>query len=320
MKAFYIIALTIVFFTSNAFSYHCYFRSYSGDIRVADINGRQIYALFSSHLSREEMFGATDAINLIKGLGSTITAQEYVNNLHRFLDRHTDKITSEKSDFHQLSRLLSSKQIDWIGVEAIESLLDFSVQEYLDHKGVLNIREESFPAWNQQNTEDMLYLVSPVFVKIIAEEYPSVLGKPRVVALEDTNLHEAALSLNAELSRLINRIALVRDRMSPQQQIFWDILGNHFYNVISNEDQSYNSQELKEEGFNLFADNPDIVGLVRSWFDLLDRVFANDSERDTFAVDTILNQGGNGVVLRGIGHQKNMESRLTKACLESTKI
>ena len=137
MKFFYIVTLTIVFFTSNAFSSLCDFRLYSGDIKVADINGRQIYTLFSSHLTREEMLGATDAINSIEGLSSTMTAQEYVSHLHSFLDGHTDTITSERSDFHQLSRLLSSKQIDWIGVEATEPALDFSVQRYLDHKGVL---------------------------------------------------------------------------------------------------------------------------------------------------------------------------------------
>ena len=180
--------------------------------------------------------------------------------------------------------------------------------------------EGFFPDWNPQNTEDMLYLISPVFVKIVAEEYPSVSDKPRVVTLEDTNLHEAALSLNAELNRLINRVTLARDRMSRQQQAFWNILGNYFYNLMSNEDQSYNSQELKEEGFDLFEDNPSIAELVRDWFDLLDNISANDSERDTFAIDTILNQNGSGVVLRGRGHQKNVEDSLTQACLDSTKI
>ena len=324
MKAFYIMALFLVFFTNNAFSYHCYFRPYSGDIRVADINGRQIYALFSSHLSKEEMYGATDAINLIKGLGSTITAQEYTDNLHSFLDKHADKITSEKSDFHQLSQLLSSKQIDWVGVEAMESLLNFQIQRYLDHKGVLNIIEENFSIWwNQQNTEDILYIISPVFVKIVAEEYTSVLGKPRIVALEDTNIHEASSLVGVELNRLEDRINSsllnTKDGMSPQQQNFWIIVDNLFYDFVSNRHQ-YNSQELKEEGFNLFENNPNMIELIRDWFDVLDDFSASNLERDIFAVDTVLSQSGNGVVLRGIGHQENMENRLTKACLESTKM
>ena len=53
MKVFILYSLFIfVFFTDNV-GYSCDFRPYSGDIRVADINGRQIYTLFSSHLTNE---------------------------------------------------------------------------------------------------------------------------------------------------------------------------------------------------------------------------------------------------------------------------
>ena len=63
-----------------------------------------------------------------------------------------------------------------------------------------------------------------------------------------------------------------------------------------------------------------MIELIRDWFDVLDDFSANNLERDIFAVETILSQSGNGVVLRGRGHQENMEHGLTQACLESIKM
>ena len=44
-----------------------------------------------------------------------------------------------------------------------------------------------------------------------------------------------------------------------------------------------------------------------------------DQERDIPVTNSILAQEGNGIVLRGAAHQKNVEGGLTQACLDSRK-
>ena len=130
MKNFYIVALTTVFFTSNAFGYSCYFRPYSGNIRVADINGRQIYTLFTTHLSNQP-----DEYRDILNSGIDI-----IERTDGFIAEHLDRINSERSDFLQILSLLTSQRIDWIGIEANPEnmqIVEKKVQDYRRSKEFL---------------------------------------------------------------------------------------------------------------------------------------------------------------------------------------
>lgn len=184
MKNLYV-AVIVVLFTNNAFSYSCYFGQYYEDIRVADINERQVYTLFTPHIIIEHQKAATDFLSSTRDV-SNIAEEEHLDQLQLLLTQYEDTINSEKSDFRQLSSLLYPRQIDWIGVESsnVESEL---VESYLSSKEDLRQMESLLPV-SELKISDLLYLMYPVSVKLQAE-YPGVFNKIRIVPLENINLH-----------------------------------------------------------------------------------------------------------------------------------
>ena len=320
MKNFYIIFFTFVFFTSNAFGYHCWFRPYAGDIRVADINGRQIYTLFTAHLG-DETEAALESLTPVLTTNSTDLEHvtKYVAELHNTLSEHVDRINSEKSDFRQLSSLLNSRQIDWIGIEESEFSEEY-IQAHLAYKESISMIE-IHPLWSQQNTDDLLYLLSSVHLRIVAE-YPYVLDRTKIVPLEDTNAYEKGGSLFNKLPTLFDRLRnSLADRISIIQAGSLRFLGGYIRDVMQN--MLYGSEEVEElllENLNLFEDNPHVSEVIRDFLHWIDELSINIDRRDDFVVEKILEQEGNGVILRGSAHQKNVESGLTQACLDSRSL
>ena len=180
MKNFYIIFVIFVFFTSN--SYSCDFRSYSGDIRVVDINGRQIYTLFTTHL-RGESDEFRDIFN---------SDRDIIRRTDRFISKHLDRIISEKSDFRQISRLLTFQEIDWIGIEEIytDTKIEEQIQDYRGIKELFN-RHNNGSLWNQDKTDDLVYLLYHVWLIVLAE-YPDETDGIKVISLENRALHARA--------------------------------------------------------------------------------------------------------------------------------
>ena len=195
MKNFYIVALTLVFFVSNAFGYSCYFRPYSGDIRVADINGRQIYTLFSTHLSLNQSQEFFTIVSSAVDISEEITM---------FLVRHADIIRSERSDFQQIISLLTSQKINWIGIEQYpyKEATEKFVQLYRQFKETI-----FYDGMPQEETDDLLYVIFPVEIKLLAE-YPNdiVLDETngiKIISLEDESLHKESKNKHSELSSKI---------------------------------------------------------------------------------------------------------------------
>ena len=58
---------------------------------------------------------------------------------------------------------------------------------------------------------------------------------------------------------------------------------------------------------------------MRTYVSLQNEERITHQERDDFAVQSILNQEGNGLVLRGSAHQEYIENALTEACLNSRR-
>lgn len=84
-------------------------------------------------------------------------------------------------------------------------------------------------------------------------------------------------------------------------------------------DGVFSSQEfeafLEMEGPHLEEQDIEKLRELVDWSNIW---FINKLERDTFAVQSVLNQNGHGIILRGSGHQRNIENGLTRACLNST--
>ena len=197
MKIFYIIFFTFVFFISNGCNDHsCDFRPYSGDIRVADINGRQIYTLFTSHLNKEgEKF--LDILN------SDINI---IESTDKFISEHPDRINSERSDFRQIKSLLTPRKIDWIGIEEVYTHIQIE-QELQDYRKTKEFFSQysNDGLWNQEKTDDLVYLLYPVWLKILAE-YPDETDEIRVISLENEALHAEASTLMSLKNRALEGI------------------------------------------------------------------------------------------------------------------
>ena len=193
MKFFYLLIPILVFFTSDVFGYHCYFRSYFENIRVADINGRKIYISFAPHPHTK----IGDTINEITALNPE--REEAMPRMEEVMVQFQDIISDNMSnviepkmdDFHRLSLLLASGQIDWMGTEArptdFKARQDRSIQNYLSFKSLVT-HLEVFPTWDQTDTHKILHYTFST-PTIFQAEYPSNLSRISIVPLEEANVH-----------------------------------------------------------------------------------------------------------------------------------
>ena len=307
MKAFYTTALILISFTSHAFAYHCYFRPYSSDIRVADIHGRQIYTLFSAHLSNQPR-------EIVAILTSSMSLTERMHALDRFIEQHATRSHSEQLDFLQIKSLLASQQIDWIGVEHFQGMNfrevnDQLPEEYLLNKEPLLGMGDIFPFWNDHKSIDLLFLWYHVHV-IIQAENPDVFNSINIVNLESS--FSLDMASEDDIAIINTKWNEIRESMSAEQWVaFLSLTGrnNGFGKPVS-------PQELE-----VFLANhklsSEFIQEIKDFVDSVNRLVIEDVRRDAFAVETILSQDGNGLVLRGRAHQEKIESGLTQACLDS---
>ncbi len=312
MKKFYIIFFTFVFFTGNAFGYHCWFRPYSGDIRVAGINGRLIYTLFTFHLSNEYK-------DFYNTLNLDISITDKIALWHDFLNKHADTINSESSDFLQISSLLASEKIDWIGIEHFSDTQELKnqVQRYrLDKEGFDSYSDISI-FWNEENTDDLLYLLHPVEIKLLAE-YPNNItldrtDKIRIIPLENRDLQLRSSELIVDLMQKIEEMSDTGHITDEQEVAFIDLV----FDDEKNPSSLIDSQDVEEFFTNFRIEDSEIITKLREFIDLQNAFAITHQERDDFAVQSILNQKGNGIVLRGISHKESVENGLTQVCVDS---
>ena len=319
MKNFYVISVIFLFFTSNAFGYSCYFRPYSGDIRVADINGRQIYTLFTPHIftERQRFHAAYSFAVAIRDVNAVMSLMQQA------LVSYADTTNSEKSDFRQISLLLDSQKIDWIGIEYFPNTqrIENEMQEYQLAKETFNLYS-ILPGWNQENTDDLLYALYYVEVRLLVEHPGVVLdgSGTRITPLEDRDLHSAAEEIFTALgeSRDILRIDNVDSIIDEQKSAFFNFIDTHEEKegLLSLID----SRELEEFFTSSGIEDSELIRRIRDYVDLRNENTIAQQERDKFVVDSILVQEGNGLVLRGSAHQENVEGGLTQACLESRSL
>ena len=347
MRNFFITSLVLLFFTNHAFSYQCFSREYSENIRFFEINGKRIYTLFNVGLFDEsERFNAIVYAPLRPiepGRFNSVVYSPFnpmINmvELNRLLDEHTEMISFRTSDFQQVASLLDGGLINWIGIGYSRmDLIEINESEVVNYVLTKNELDplKDFPSWSEEKTNDILYLRFPVET-IIQGEYLNIFfddlqfsaeitipeerldissnGVKDIIPLEDHALSLEALIMERDMDTRWNEIiSLDEEKMSQEQK-------EAFSRLAFDEGHRYNAVTLQE--FDVFVrdhgiEDSEVVEMVRGYIDMSSEFLENMSERDDLAVQTALSQNGNGLIIRRVAHQKNVEDKLVQACWES---
>ena len=323
MKIFYIIFLIFVFFTSNAFGYHCYFRPYSEGIRVANINGRQIYTIFGSHSSKEKKIDAMSELFLSDDgqvLGRT-------SSFNRFLSENWGTISAVRATYRRLTSLLGSEQIDWIGVEDHPDAINRGLDQL--NASYTTFRSRLSSLYTETQTNDLLYLLYPSWA-MAAFDFPNAFKTVKIVPLEDKELHDEAGQLLSQLLDLAQSLLdLDLDSLDSldimQQTVFMSLMSsmNSLIDHLLNQSEITNPTKDIEQILDIMDLNLDFDPIITSKFEEvvegLNNWVRNMIARDNFAVQKVNQTEGNGIIIRGSLHRENIETglELTQPCLDS---
>ena len=167
----------------------------------------------------------------------------------------------------------------------------------------------------------MLYLLYPISIKLLVEQPDVVLiGGTRIVPLEDRDLYLEANEITANLMREYTDIISNNSNMNiTPEQI------DEFHLFISTHNEKDPTALIVPQDFEEFLktqriEDPEVIEKLRGFVNLENELDTISQERDNFAIGLILEQEGNGIVLRGSAHQEYVESGLTRACLNSTNL
>ncbi len=166
----------------------------------------------------------------------------------------------------------------------------------------------------------MLYLLYPISIKLLVEQPDVVLngiGGTRIVPLEDRDLYLEANEITTNLMREYTDIISNNNMNLTPEQI------DEFHLFISTHNEKDPTALIAPQDFEEFLKTQRIEDLeaiekLRGFVNLENELDTISQERDNFAIGLILEQEGNGIVLRGSAHQEYVESGLTHACLNST--
>ena len=203
-----IILITLVLTGKKAIC--CTFSNHSGDLRVANINGGEIYTLFTPHLlgfhtamvscvltDECKDYVGSESINKID-TSDPNKKDSILDGLNLLLRKYRNKIQSEKSDVSQITNLAKSGQIRWIGIEAtpeeIQSGIKIEVQvrDYLKMKELLNKhftpnnKRIFLRKWNKEKTDQILHLMYNPHI-IARAENPHTFRTIPIIPIDDEN-------------------------------------------------------------------------------------------------------------------------------------
>ena len=148
-----------------------------------------------------------------------------IASLFGLLREHDDRVRSERSDFQQIRSLLTSQEINWIGIEDSPNMyrIEQEVQNYKESKENINASDG---LWNQEKTDDLLYLLYHIEIKLLAE-YPSDIvlditdtDKTRVIPLES----ETVIAKGMELINANERHSKITQEMVAGSENIYDLI------------------------------------------------------------------------------------------------
>ena len=317
------LTLPILIFSSTLFGYTCYFRQYLGDIRLINIQGRKVYNLFTPHITSQGQ-------NILSIMRNADHIDNLIDTLGKLIDDHQETISSERSDVQQLTQILDSGEIDWIGIEdarteiALKFIYNQRVQDYLDRKEVLNVLN-SHPDWNLEKTDQLLYLVYGADLITYAKNQ-ELFAKVRFVPLEKEHLLERAEELLREISIALNTFSqlkergMITDEKSQAVKNFGlEALGQRGPSQITG-DSLIDSDELEDFLKAHEIEDLEVIEAITSYVSTINAFMTNGGERNREVVKSILSQSGNGVIIMGTAHKAGVEDGLREICLLNGRI
>ena len=312
------LTLPILIFSSTLFGYTCYFRQYTGHIRLINIQERKVYNLFTRHITSHGQ-------NILSIIRIFHHIDDRVDHLGKLLDEHQETISSERSDVQQLTQLLDSGEIDWIGIEdarteiALRFIYNQRVQDYLGIKEALNILN-SHPNWNLEKTDQLLYLVYGADLITYAKN-PELFAEVRFIPLEKEHLLDRAEELFREISIALNTFSqlkergMITDEKSQAVKNFGlEALGQRGLSQITG-DNLIDSDELEDFLKTQEIEYPEVVEAITPYVSTINAFMTNGRERNEEVVTSVLNQSGNGIIIMGGAHKAIIEDRLRENCL-----
>ena len=317
MKTLYL-TLPIFIFSSTLFGYTCYFREHSGQIRLGHINSRKIYSLFTPHIKSQ-------GENVLSIIRNSNHVDNLVDILNQLLDEYKETISSEQSDVQQLTWLLKSDQIKWIGIE--DSGEDINLRftynqrkhEYLGVKETLEVLN-LHPDWSLEKTDRLLYLIYGADIITYAKN-PELFAEVSFVPLEKEHLLEEAEKLFEDIDTALDFLAQLEKRylISHETYLAVDALGAEALRQrglpqITGESLIESSEFedfLKEQDI----EEPEVIEVITSYVSKINEFIENGTERNKEVVDSLLHQSGNGIILMGTAHKARIEDQLTRNCI-----
>ena len=285
----------------------CDFNQYSGDIRLAIINGHQIYTLFTIHTTEEH-------INAAMSFTTTRTLNHAINTLHKALEVYQTTIQSEQSDVRQIIELIESEQIDWIAIEASpkelqEVPITDAASEYLDLRDIFNNQFNSTQQWDQSKTHQLLHLLSPTII-IAHAQNPEVFQGIRIVPLESNEQRTQALE--KEFQRRNQKDILIN--LLHNKLITWSQLQPILAFASDRIDNAINSNSNSEIAPILASLQEEARTAVDTYLDQTNELLNLSKQRSQTAAVSISHQTGNGLVIMGSSHASSIETHLTASC------
>ena len=307
MKTFIFTFIFIVIFTTQARG-TCDFNQYSGDIRLGVINDDQVYTLFTTHTTQEHG-------NAAMSFTATPTVEHAISRLNAVLDIYQPTIQSEQSDVRQIIELLESEQIDWIGIEASPKeiqetpiLTTHINSEYSDMKdrfNEFNVHQD----WNSNKTNQILHFLFPKIIIAYAQN-PEAFQGIRIVPLESDEQRAEGFEIESRINAQKNILAdFLHTRLITlsQFQTIEALFLDRLYNIIkSNSNSEIESilESLQEEA----------RVAVNTYLDQINEFVHLKEKRSQTASVSISSQSGNGLVIMGSSHAKDIEEYLTASC------
>ena len=272
-------------------------------VEVIQIGDRQVYTLFTDHLS--------DQPHEISAVTRSHTPEDAVPLLNQFLERYQERITSEQFEFQRIMELAESGQIDWIGVEQPQTAviaIDSIVENYLENRDFISLEFDHLPEWDTNKTTQLFFLLYHPNI-IVRGNHPEIFRKIRSYSLEkDENLRIASRDRLDDFGYWEN-LVIEDPRVTPYQYLQITSIESHGL--------------ITESDFEILLDRlriPEEPRMTRINIRMLRMVY-NDlislvSRRDVDAVQSILDlpDNGNGLVLFGTTHGPGIKQNLISAC------
>ena len=295
----------------------------SETLKVINMGNQKIYTLFTPHLTSEigdPVFDILFPLHFGHKLG--IQTREYYETFKGLINERSDIVASEKNDAQTIIDLLSSDESDlkWIGIEIGEDKLEKGIDNQVD--GYRKLKSDLSDVLTQAEIEDALYLIYDALAIMLAE-YPELFEGIEIVPLDNDfyagnslRVYRAGLKALEDLySRLITKAKSI-ENIERAEEIALTIINLGRVEDIAVKaiaDTKKISQQFISEELNKWESEEDKL-LITAFVENTNQFIEYKSKRDAAMASNILRQNGNGLVLLGSGHSKEVIHHLLSAC------